>query len=157
MKNSANLPSYCWLANAEEKLALLANQLASEVNEHLAVVLADAAEEKNEALKVTSGVALEAPVVMAVGGLNRLRESGSFGRGFTVIEKQVEGDVERESEFFKRGKRRNGAAVLKTGDIRALQTSALFDVSLGQVLLLADGPQTLGKNHGVPLPNAKFY
>src|SRR5215467_5614882 len=83
---------------------LLPDELRSEVDEHLAVALADAAEEKAQLMDVAGRLAVEAPVV-AIGGLHGLWKRRSFGRRFAVVKKMVERDVQRQSEFFQRGQR----------------------------------------------------
>src|ERR1700758_211078 len=94
-----------------KKLSLfLADQLRGEVDQHLAVVLADAAEKKAQPMNIASRFAFEAPLVVAVGGLHCSRERGGFGRRLAVVEEEVERDVESKGEFFERRQRRNRAA-----------------------------------------------
>ena len=84
----------------EKKLgSFLADELQGKVDQHLTVVFGDAAEKKAQPMNIASRFTVQAPMVVAVGGLHCSGERGSFGRRFAVVEEHIERDIEGEGKF----------------------------------------------------------
>jgi hypothetical protein len=62
-------------------------------------------------------------------------EFARFGRLGAVVEEQVDGDFESGGPFFQRADGGDSVSVLDAREIGALQSRAIFDLGLGQLLL----------------------
>jgi hypothetical protein len=122
---------------------------ASQSGRHLqnepAVWLVESAEVAAELLEIVGVLAGGAPG----GFVGRLphAEFARFGRFGAVVEEQVDGDFESGGPFFQRVDGRDGVSVLDAGKISALQARAIFDLGLGQLLLLTQFAKAVADDH----------
>src|SRR6266853_758982 len=76
-----------------------------------------------------------------------LRKIRQLRRFLTVIEKLIEWAFESASQLFQRFDGRDSVAILDARDIAPEKTRSLFDVTLGEFLVLAECAKAITNNH----------
>ena len=120
----------------KESGAVSANQLERHMEDQLPVGFGHPPEKLAQPLKKSRGFAGAAPLIPFGRGV--FREGRNFGRRFAVVEELVHRNFEGAGHLFKRLDARDGVAVLHTRDVATLQASALLNVPLREIFLLAD-------------------
>jgi len=69
-------------------------------------------------------------------------------RFFAVVKELIERDFESTSHFLQRFNRGNSVAILEARDIAPEKARSLFDVTLGEFLVLAECAKAITNNHG---------
>lgn len=82
-----------------------------------------------------------------VEGISSPGKIPKFKRPFTIVEQLIEGDLQGVGHFLQRFERRNGVAIFDAGDVAAEQPSSFFNITLREVLLLAESTQAVSNDH----------
>jgi hypothetical protein len=69
-------------------------------------------------------------------------------RLFAVVKELIEWDLESTSHLLQGFNRGNGMTILDARDITPEKTRSLFDVTLGEFLVLAECAKAITNNHG---------
>jgi hypothetical protein len=73
-------------------------------------------------------------------------------RLFAVVKELIEWDLESTSHLLQGFNRGNGMTILDARDITPEKTRSLFDVTLGEFLVLAECAKAITNNHGCSPP-----
>jgi hypothetical protein len=135
---------------ADRKLSLCdaistRRQFLSDGKQNLAVFVPSFAEALSKFMEIQRVLALASPNNV-VGGLplQKIRELRGL---FAIVKKLIERDFKCPSELFQGLDSWNRVAVFNAGYVTAKQSCSLFDVSLREILALAQFSQSVADHH----------
>ena len=119
--------------------------MLGEAIEEAAVAGGDFAEEAAETVEVVGVVSGRTKGHLIIGlGMGGL---GGLGKGVTIVEKKMDGDLDGAGEFLERLDGGNGMAVFDAREIAAEQSGAALDVALGEIALFPEQAESLTYSH----------
>jgi hypothetical protein len=119
--------------------------LLGEAIEEAAVAGGDFAEEAAEAVEVVGVLSGGTKGHTIIGfGMGR---PGGRGKGVTVVEKIMDGNLDGAGEFFEGLNGGNGMAVFDAREIAAEQSGAILDIALGEIALFPKQAEALTYSH----------